>query len=46
MTPVALPQIGIDHVFTSRDVELYDVAAGRAAGSDHLPIAATLRLRQ
>lgn len=46
MTPVALPQIGIDHVFMSRDVELYDVAAGRAAGSDHLPIAATLRLRQ
>jgi endonuclease/exonuclease/phosphatase (EEP) superfamily protein YafD len=46
MSPVALPQIGIDHVFMSRDVELYDVAAGRAAGSDHLPIAATLRLRQ
>jgi endonuclease/exonuclease/phosphatase (EEP) superfamily protein YafD len=45
-SPVALPQIGIDHVFMSRDIELYDVAAGRAAGSDHLPIAATLRLRQ
>lgn len=46
MTPLALPQIGIDHVFMSRDIELYDVAAGRAAGSDHLPIVATLRLRR
>jgi endonuclease/exonuclease/phosphatase (EEP) superfamily protein YafD len=45
MSPVAMPQIGIDHVFLSPDLELYDVAAGRAAGSDHLPIAATLRFR-
>ncbi len=46
MSPVAMPQIGIDHVFMSSDLELYDVAAGHAAGSDHLPIAATLRFRK
>lgn len=46
MSPIAMPQIGIDHVFMSSDLELYDVAAGHAAGSDHLPIAATLRFRK
>jgi endonuclease/exonuclease/phosphatase (EEP) superfamily protein YafD len=44
LRPVALPQIGIDHIFMSSDLELYDIAAGHPAGSDHLPIVATLRL--
>lgn len=41
--PLPLPQIGIDHIFASPDLELSEVAAGHAAGSDHLPVVATVR---
>ena len=43
--PLPLPQIGIDHIFVSPDLHLSGIAAGRAAGSDHLPLVATVQLR-
>ncbi len=43
--PFPLPQIGIDHIFVSPDLELSEVAAGHAAGSDHLPLVANVRSR-
>ena len=43
--PLPLPQIGIDHIFVSPELRLSDVAAGQAAGSDHLPLVATVELR-
>lgn len=43
--PLPLPQIGIDHVFVSPGLRVAHVAAGRAAGSDHLPLVATIELR-
>ena len=43
--PLPLPQLGIDHIFASPDLELYGVAVGRPAGSDHLPLVATVRSR-
>lgn len=42
--PLPLPQIGIDHIFASPELRLRDVAAGEAAGSDHLPLVATVEL--
>lgn len=44
--PLPLPQIGIDHVFTSSELQVTDVRAGRAAGSDHLPLVATIEWRR
>ncbi len=43
--PLPLPQIGIDHIFVSPDLQLSGVAAGRAGGSDHLPLVATVQWR-
>ncbi|MGI9475271.1 MAG: endonuclease/exonuclease/phosphatase family protein [Hyphomicrobiaceae bacterium] len=43
--PLPTPQIGIDHIFASPDLQLSGVAAGRPAGSDHLPLVATVSLR-
>lgn len=43
--PLPLPQIGIDHIFVSPGLQVARVAAGRAAGSDHLPLIATVELR-
>jgi len=43
--PLPLPQIGIDHVFTSADLEVVDIRTGHAAGSDHLPLVATIEWR-
>ena len=42
--PLPLPQIGIDHIFVSPDLHLSGVAAGRAGGSDHLPLVATVEV--
>lgn len=43
--PLSLPQIGIDHVFTSQELRLTGVRSGYAAGSDHLPLVATIELK-
>lgn len=43
--PLPLPQIGIDHIFVSPGLQVAHVAAGRAAGSDHLPLVATVEVR-
>lgn len=40
--PVAVPQFPIDHILVSAQLRLVDVATTDAAGSDHLPILATL----
>jgi endonuclease/exonuclease/phosphatase (EEP) superfamily protein YafD len=45
VSPLPLPQIGIDHVFLSPELRLTEIAAGDAAGSDHLPLIATITLR-
>lgn len=42
--PLPAPQIGIDHIFVSPGLQLSGVAAGRPAGSDHLPLVATVTL--
>lgn len=43
--PVHLPQLGIDHVFTSPELRLVSIASGNPAGSDHTPLLATIELR-
>ena len=43
--PLPLPQLGIDHVFTSPELRLVDIASGNPAGSDHIPLIATIELR-
>jgi endonuclease/exonuclease/phosphatase (EEP) superfamily protein YafD len=45
MRPLPLPQLGIDHIFASPELRITDVRAGNAAGSDHLPVLATIELR-
>lgn len=39
-----LPQLAIDHMFTTGDVEFESVSIGPDAGSDHRPLVASLRL--
>jgi endonuclease/exonuclease/phosphatase (EEP) superfamily protein YafD len=43
--PLPLPQIGIDHIFTSPELRVAQINAGNAAGSDHLPLLATIEFR-
>ncbi|MGE0855563.1 MAG: endonuclease/exonuclease/phosphatase family protein [Hyphomicrobiaceae bacterium] len=42
--PLPLPQVQLDHVFVSPDVEVLDQRLGRLVGSDHLPIITSIRL--
>ena len=42
MRPIAFPQLGIDHVFTTPDLKVTHLQSGRAAGSDHAPVIATV----
>jgi endonuclease/exonuclease/phosphatase (EEP) superfamily protein YafD len=45
MRPLPLPQLGIDHVFASPELRMTGIRAGKAAGSDHLPLVATIEPR-
>lgn len=42
--PLPLPQVQLDHVFVSRDIEVLDQRLGRAVGSDHLPLWSAISL--
>ena len=43
--PLPLPQLGIDHVFTSQELRINEIASGDPSGSDHVPLIATIELR-
>jgi endonuclease/exonuclease/phosphatase (EEP) superfamily protein YafD len=43
---VQLPQVAIDHIFVSPDIEASAVRLGAAGGSDHYPVIADLIIPQ
>jgi endonuclease/exonuclease/phosphatase (EEP) superfamily protein YafD len=45
MTPAALPQFAIDHIFISKDLAVARSGAAPATGSDHAPIFADITAR-
>jgi endonuclease/exonuclease/phosphatase (EEP) superfamily protein YafD len=45
MWPVRLPQLAIDHMLASAELDIVDAGRGAAVGSDHAPLFADIRVR-
>ena len=44
--PIFLPQVALDHIFVSADLRVVSSGAGPNAGSDHIPVWATIAVSE